>query len=229
MSNEMQLKLIETYSMVCDLFDKNPQWNFIRLSNNNTPAQFTDQEVVTIYLFVGYYQKYSKIKEIHDFTRHYLLNWFPNLTSYEKFNNRLNILNQIFYDISLDIISNNIPVNAQFQTQMIDSLPIVTCKQRNRTAKVARECVDKGFCSTKKMYYYGLKFHLLAFRRNSMTGLTIIFFPLLFLKFDKRLNRFLIGLSKIRISKTPLKFRSKNGLCLHCFGKLAIACLIFLF
>ena len=150
MSNEMQLKLIETYSLVCDLFDKNPQWNFIRLSNNNKSTQFADQEAVTIYLFVGYYQKYSKIKEIHNFARHYLHGWFPNLTSYKKFNNRLNILNTIFYDISLDIISNKIPENAQFQTQMIDSLPIVTCKQRNRTAKVARECVDKGFCSTKK-------------------------------------------------------------------------------
>jgi len=54
----------------------------------------------------------------------------------------------------------------QFQTQMIDSLPAVTCKQRNRSAKVAREYVDKGYCSTKKMYCYGLKFHLLAFRRK---------------------------------------------------------------
>jgi len=75
MSNEMQLKLIETYLMVCDLFGKNPQWNFIRLSNNNQPIQFTDQEAVTIYLFVGYYQKYSKIKEIHNFALHYLHNF----------------------------------------------------------------------------------------------------------------------------------------------------------
>jgi len=109
MSNEMQLKLIETYSMVCDCFDKNPQWTFIRLSNNNQPTQFTDQEAVTIYLFVGHYQKYSKIKDIHNFAKHYLSDWFPNLTSYEKFNNRLSILNPIFYDISIDIISNNIP------------------------------------------------------------------------------------------------------------------------
>jgi len=72
MSNEMQLKLIEIYSMVCDFFDKNPQWSFIRLSNNNQPAQFTDQESVTIYLFVGHYQKYSKIKDIYNFAKHYL-------------------------------------------------------------------------------------------------------------------------------------------------------------
>ena len=49
----MQLKLIETYSMVCDLFLNNPQWKYIRLSNNNQPSDFTDQEAVMIYLFVG--------------------------------------------------------------------------------------------------------------------------------------------------------------------------------
>jgi len=45
-------------------------------------------------------------------------------------------------------------------------MPIITCKGKNRIAKVAGECVDKGFCSTKNMYYYGLKLHLLAFRRK---------------------------------------------------------------
>jgi len=44
-------------------------------------------------------------------------------------------------------------------------MPIVTCMQKNRKAKVAREVVDKGWCSTKNMYYYGLKLHLLGFRR----------------------------------------------------------------
>ena len=42
-------------------------------------------------------------------------------------------------------------------------MPIVTCKGKNRKSKVAREVVDKGYCSTKNMYYYGLKLHLLAF------------------------------------------------------------------
>jgi len=102
MSNEMQLKLIETYSMVCDYFDKNPQWNSIRLSNNYKPTQFTDQEAVTIYLFVGYYEKRFKIKEIHNFAKHYLHQWFPNLTSYEKFNNRLRL--NALYNVILHII-----------------------------------------------------------------------------------------------------------------------------
>jgi hypothetical protein len=90
MSNEMQLKLIEIYLIVCDLFAKNPQWKYIRLSNNNQPSDFTDREAVTIYLFVGCYLKMSKIQDIHDFAHHFLLDCFPNLTSYQKFNNRLN-------------------------------------------------------------------------------------------------------------------------------------------
>lgn len=166
MSDEMQLNLIQIYSWVCDMFDKNPQWNYIRLSNNNTPTRFTDQEAVTIYLFVGKYIKQHDKKEIHNFAKHYLFSWFPNLTSYEKFSNRLNVIAPIFYDITLDIITNNIPQNAQRDTLLIDSLPIITCKGRNRVAKVARDCTDKGFCATKNMYYYGLKLHLLAFRQK---------------------------------------------------------------
>ncbi|MDR2684417.1 MAG: hypothetical protein LBB53_03420, partial [Prevotellaceae bacterium] len=38
--------------------------------------------------------------------------------------------------------------------------------QRNCNVKAARYCTDKGFCSTKKMYFYGVKLHLLAFGRK---------------------------------------------------------------
>lgn len=303
MSNEMQLNLIKTYELVCNYFDKNPQWKFIRLSNNNTPCKFTDQEAVTIYLFVGYYQKYSKIKDIYNFALHYLGDWFHDLTSYSQFNSRLNLLYPIFYDIILDIISNNIPQNAQQKVQLIDSLPIITCKGRNRTAKVARDCSDKGFCSTKNMYYYGLKLHLLAFRRKgtvpfpnkiyfspaSQNDLSLVkelswlddlvdtdifadkiyidrsYFqprrqwiqlnlftpvkevkglPQCLMQRDFAANNlFSTAVSKVRqpieaffnwlIEKSNIqnasKVRSSNGLWLHCFGKLAIACLTFIF
>jgi len=303
MSNQMQLKLIQTYSLVCDLFNKNPQWNFIRLSNNNQPTEFTDQEAVAIYLFVGYYQKYSKIKDIHNFAKHYLYHWFPKLTSYEKFNHRLNVLNPVFYDISLDVMSNNIPENAQLNTLLLDSMPIITCKGKNRTAKVARECTDKGYCAAKGTYYYGLKLHLLAFRRKgtipfpnkiyfsaaSENDLSVVkelnwldnlndtdvyadkiyidseyfkprekymqlnlFTPVKAIKGMSEClklrdfaanNLFSTAVSKVRqpiesffnwiieISniQNATKVRSTKGLWLHCFGKLAIACLKFVF
>ena len=299
----MQLNLIQTYLWVCDMFDKNPQWNYIRLSNNNKPSYFTDQEAVTIYLFVGRYLKQHDKKEIHNFAKHYLLNWFPNLTSYEKFNNRLNVIYPIFYDITLDIISNNIPQKAQFDTLLVDSLPIITCKGRNRVAKVATDCTDKGFCPTKNMYYYGVKLHLLAFRQKgtlpfpnkiyfstaSENDLAVVrelnwfddlqnakvfadkaycdedyfkpreqyiqldlFTPVKLVKGTTEVikqrefaanNLFSTAVSKVRqpieaffnwiiqISKIQdaTKVRSTNGLWLHCFGKLAMAMMTFLF
>mgnify|MGYP000847438943 CR=1 FL=1 len=45
-------------------------------------------------------------------------------------------------------------------------MPVITCTGRNREGKVAREIVEKGFCSTKNQYYYGLKLHALTFRRK---------------------------------------------------------------
>jgi hypothetical protein len=43
-------------------------------------------------------------------------------------------------------------------------LPIITCSGK-RKASVAKELTDKGYCSTKNMYYYGLKLHALAYHR----------------------------------------------------------------
>ena len=38
-------------------------------------------------------------------------------------------------------------INHAFRS-LVDSLPIVTCKGRNRKGKVARELADKGYCDT---------------------------------------------------------------------------------
>lgn len=182
-------------------------------------------------------------------------------------------------------------------------MPIITCKGKNRTAKVARECVDKGFCSTKNMYYYGVKLHLLAFYRKgtipfpnkicfsaaSENDLSVVkelqwlddqydteifadkiyidkdcfkprqkclqlelFTPVKAIKGTPEClkqrdlaynNIFSTAVSKVRqpvesffnwiIEKSNIqnasKVRSSNGLWLHCFGKLAIACLAWIF
>ena len=47
----------------------------------------------------------------------------------------------------------------------MDSLHIITCSGK-RTPSVAKEITDKGYCSTKSMYYYGLKLHASAFHRS---------------------------------------------------------------
>jgi hypothetical protein len=140
------------------------QYTCQRFSNNSSP-EFTDQELMTIYLFVMTEQKYHQVNDIHRFAKEYLHSWFPKLPSYQAFNHRLNRLSEAFKALAKGLFTCFVPEDCDLKTSLTDSMPIVTCKGKNRKAKVATEIVDKGWCSTKNMYYYGLKLHLLGFRR----------------------------------------------------------------
>ena len=58
------------------------------------------------------------------------------------------------------------PKDCNSLISIVDSMPIVTCKGKNREGKVATEITSKGYCSTKNMYYYGLKLHMVGQRRK---------------------------------------------------------------
>jgi hypothetical protein len=135
-----------------------------RFSNNSSP-EFTDAELMTVYLFVFTEQEYVRLNQIHRFAKEYLLSWFPKLPTYQGFVNRINRLSEAFKVLSMTLFTTFIPEDCDHDTSLTDSFPIVTCKSKNRKAKVARDITDKGFCSTKNMYYYGVKLHFLGFRR----------------------------------------------------------------
>ena len=164
MPDYKKVKLIAIYMYISDLYEKELQYTCQRFSNNSTP-EFTDVELMTVYLFVISVEQRFGIKQIHCFAKDYMLSWFPKLPSYQAFNYRLNNMSEAFKFLAIWLFSSFIPDDCDLGTSLTDSLPIVTCKGKNRKAKVAREVVDKGYCSTKNMYYYGLKLHLLAFRR----------------------------------------------------------------
>lgn len=150
---------------ICDLYDSELRYYCQRYSNNNTPA-FTDQEIMTIYLFAGHGQNYFLVKDIHSFAKEYLSSWFPLLPSYPTFNYRLNQLSEAFKMLSQRLIHSFVPEDCELNVSLVDSMPVITCAGRNREGKVAREITAKGYCSTKDQYYYGLKLHALAFRRK---------------------------------------------------------------
>jgi len=158
-----EVKLISIYLYICDLYDSELKYLCQRFSNNNEP-EFTDQEVITIYLYLMQVEQRLKIKQIHSFANDYLRSWFPRLHSYEAFVVRINRLSEVFKHLSSSLLSNNCPDDCQPDTSLFDSLPIITssCKRPNA---VAKELTDKGFCSTKSMYYHGSKLHALAFSR----------------------------------------------------------------
>jgi hypothetical protein len=162
-SRGKKLKLIAIYLYICDLYDSELKYTCNRFSNNNQP-DFTDQEVLTIYLYVMHIEQRLNIKQIHGFTKDYLLSWFPLLPSYEAFVMRLNQLNEALRYIVNSLFLNYCPYDCNLNISLLDSVPIITCSGK-RSGKVARAFTDKGYCSTKSMYYFGLKLHALAFHR----------------------------------------------------------------
>ena len=94
-----ELKLISIYLYICDIYDSSLKNLCQRFSNNDQP-EFTDQEVMTIYLYVMHVEQRLKIKQIHNFANDYLRSWFPLLPSYEAFNMRVNRLSEAFKHLS---------------------------------------------------------------------------------------------------------------------------------
>lgn len=162
---EKKLKLISLYMYICDVYNNSLKPHCQRFSNNSAPV-FTDEEVITVYLFCGSYQRYFSIKEIHTFAKEYLLSWFPKLPSYQTFNLRLNMLSEALQELVRIMTVSFKPEDCDAMNSLVDSMPIVTCKGKNREGKVAKEITSKGYCSTKNMYYYGMKLHVVGHRRK---------------------------------------------------------------
>jgi hypothetical protein len=158
-----ELQLISIYLYICDIYDTKLKNVCERFSNNNHP-DFTDQEVITIYLFAMHFEQRLKLKQIHEYANNYLHSWFPLLPSYEAFNMRINRLSEAFRLLSNNLLAGFCPDDCDMNASLIDSLPIITCSGK-RKATVAKELTDKGYCGTKSMYYYGLRLHALAYYR----------------------------------------------------------------
>lgn len=153
------VKLIKIYQYVCDKYEEELQYHCQRFTNNNQP-EFTDQEIMTIYLFSVSEEQRYKIKHIYDFAKNYLISWFPKLKSYVAFCTRLNRLSAALKILCNTVIQAFVPIECSKEFSLLDSMPIITCGGK-RIGKVAKEITDKSFCSTKNMWYYGVKLHSL--------------------------------------------------------------------
>ena len=157
--------LIWLYCLVCQSYETNPNLYCQRMSNNRYPA-FTDQELLTCYLFAGFFGQHS-CKASYDYIASYWSDWFPDLPSYQAFNKRLNNLNAVFCALITDILAQVPSMGRLLDISLGDSMPIILAKAtRSDNAKVARELADKGYCSTKNLYYHGVKLHLIAWKQH---------------------------------------------------------------
>jgi len=161
---DWQDRLITLFLFISKSYEEELCVTAERLSNNATP-DFSDAEVLTVYLW-GIMVGQRKITMIHQYTRDHLSSWFPKLPAYATFIQRLNRLSGVFEPL-LTHIQKKFPLfkDGEF-IRLIDSMPIMIAKaQRSGSAKVASELANKGYNSTKKTYYYGVKLHILGLRR----------------------------------------------------------------
>lgn len=152
-------KIIELYCTVCQCNDSRFLRGKQRLSNNNCP-QFTDDELITVYLW-GLEKQLLTRKAIYNYTKEELHDWFPKLPSYQAFCRRLNRLTGAFQALA-EIMSEKAAAKAvQTNTFVLDSCPIMVAKDsRSNQGKVGR-----GYCTltrnpTKNQWYHGVKLHV---------------------------------------------------------------------
>jgi hypothetical protein len=159
-----EIKLIALYFYVSERYEKDLKYNVERFSHNSAELEFTDAEALTLYLYVLSQEKRLRIKEIYEFARGYLLSWFPKLPSYQAFDHRLDRLWEVLRSLLAEWLILFMPQECSSEVSVTDSLPIITCSTK-RDGKVAREITDKGYCGTKGAYYYGIKLHVMAWKR----------------------------------------------------------------
>lgn len=161
----MKELLIQIYLFVCQVYNISEASCFQRMSNNQK-TNFTDQEIVTTWMFAHLNDKFQK-KQMHQFIQEYWAAWFPELPSYQTFVHRLNQLEPTFQTLGASLqaqVTANLP---REMDTLVDSLPIMLAQQGpSYTAKVARDLADSGYCAAKKTRFHGLRLHVLARRRT---------------------------------------------------------------
>lgn len=131
-------------------------------SSNNSEPKFTDVQAVTIYLY-GIILGFATKTAIYNFAKQYLLKYCKHLPSYKQFCLRINKLTPFFSEICTAELEAKA---AASKTDLLDSAPITVAKgSRSSRAKTAGGSCDKGWCASKKMWYYGVKIHILGEER----------------------------------------------------------------
>lgn len=160
----MEIKLIELYCLICRLYDSNKVLKHQRLSNFK--PRFTDRELVTCYFFAMLNNQNTK-QEIYDYTARHWGAWFPDLPSYQAFSYRLNNLAADFALIFNHLLAAKLATaQAWSEDSIIDSFPVIIKRGKlSKTCAIAADVAAFGYCSSKDLYYYGVKLHSLAVRR----------------------------------------------------------------
>lgn len=163
---------VQVSDFVKSYFKNNP------MKQNFSPNQnyFFVEEVMTCYLF-GIQMGLCSVKEIHSYICEHFRNWFPKIPEYSGFNYRLNRTAEIFeafVEHSLDASDKTTDIS-EFITS-IDSMPIIVSKKTRKKNIIKKDAkLNNGYCSSKKLYYFGAKLHCSIVNQESSLGKPNVF------------------------------------------------------
>jgi hypothetical protein len=162
----MKNQLIQIYLLVCQIYHNQSSLKYQRLSNFK--PNFSDEEIITIYLFGQLNEKFNH-RQIYELIANYWASWFPDLPTYQAFNRRLNLLEDNFHALFGFLLQTlEQRSNPQSQDYLIDSMPIMlACGTRSKKAKVAPEIAKTGFSAVKQTHFHGVRLHLIANKQTS--------------------------------------------------------------
>lgn len=162
LSIKEQLALLYCFSD--DFFQQQQQQGQWRHSNNC--PKFTDAEVITIALMLGYFQTAS-LKRAYLLVRANDPGAFPQICGYKQWVARLHALTTQIGQMGLRVA---LPLEAADDWYLIDSLPIRMCKpiRHGRVLLLRDECAYFGKSSTG--WFFGFKLHVLATRTGQIIG-----------------------------------------------------------
>lgn len=155
-----QDQLVALYCVVCDEY-RSHLWTHVQRQSNNARPVFSDEEVLTVYLF-GLLRHCVSIKDSYRLSADLLRAWFPRLPSYGAFSHRLGALSAVLPGL-VEALLQRLPAPSASTTHLLDSLPVSLAQGvRAHRARVASEVADLGYCASKSTYYYGVKLHALG-------------------------------------------------------------------
>jgi hypothetical protein len=167
---EWKLELITLYCTVCQAYNTRLAASAQRLSNNFCP-KFTDEECITVYLWGITQQKFTQ-KAVYQYTKDYLFEWFPKIPSYQEFVRRIVFLSEALREFA-EMLMDVLPTDSNIRSHVLDSMPIVVAKG-TRKGKTASEVCNKTYCSSQKMWYYGVKLHVLGQKQYKALPLPVL-------------------------------------------------------
>jgi hypothetical protein len=159
---DWQTQLITLYLAVCKHW-REAGWVQAQRFAPYADLRFSDEEVVTIYLFAVAMEAKRQVKDIHQHAQRYWRDWFPRLPGYGAYVQRLNRIADCFPLLLERFCETG---EAASFAGLADSMPVILAQQGRRfNAKVAPELASSGYCPTKHLYYYGVKIHVVGDRR----------------------------------------------------------------